>query len=156
MSYSIDGASAETANIPGSPSTTSPTLFNQYLFHSAALPAKEHVLEVVYNGNSSQSAPLVLDYFIVLNRTSEMTSATTTTAAQASSSVNGYNGTYQAGVLPHSQNISEKVGIAVGASLAFIVLTILIFIVHRRRGRFGHNNWYNWTYRHPLYDDGRD
>ncbi len=155
MSYSIDGASAETANIPGSPSTAAPALFNQYLFHSAVLPAEDHVLEVVYNGNSSQSAPLVLDYFLVLNRTSEITS-TATAAAQASSSVNKYNGTYQAGAPPHLQNISEKVGIAVGASMAFIVLTILIFIVHRRRGNFGHNAWYNWTYRYPLYDDGRD
>lgn len=63
MPYSIDGASTDTANIPGSPSTTAPALFNRYLFQNAALPVEEHILvKVVYNGNSTQSAPLVLDY----------------------------------------------------------------------------------------------
>ena len=165
MTFSIDGASANTANIPGSPSTTSPALFNQYLFHSAALPAGEHVLEVVYNGNSSQSAPLVLDYFIVLNRTSGTASATmammpgaditTTTTPRASPSDGKSLGTSLAINSPRSHAVGTIIGTALGGSLALISLIIIILIAQRRMGLFRRTTWYNWTYRHPRHEDGR-
>lgn len=162
--YSIDGAAFGTANISGSPSTTSSTLFNQVLFQTAPLLNGQHVLEVVYDGNAPQSASLVLDNFIVLNRTSGTTSTTsapsdatsTTTAAWDNSSYGKSSGTPQAGALPHSHDIGAKAGIAVGGCLAFFGLTIFIFIVYCRRGRFSNNTWYNWTYRYPLHEDGRD
>ncbi len=166
MTYSFDGASTNTANIPGSPSTTAPVLFNQFLFHSAALPAGEHVLEVVYNGNSSQSAPLVLDYFIVLNRTSGTASTTmamipgadiTTTSATttlASPSDGNSSGTSLAINSPRSDAVGTKVGAALGC-LALIALIISIIIAQRRLGLWRRTTWYNWTYRHPRYEDGR-
>ncbi len=79
ITYSIDGSSVGTADIPGSAPNASLNLVNQYLFQTAPVPVGEHTLDVVYNGNASQSAPLILNYFIVLNRTSDTREATTTT-----------------------------------------------------------------------------
>lgn len=144
MTYYIDGAFGGTANILGSPSTNSPDLFNQYFFQTAPVPVGEHILHVVYDGNASQSAPLVLDNFIVLNRTPDA-------ASMAPSITSGIS---QTGSPKHSHNIGALVGMAIGGCLALIALIILGFIAHRRRGRFGYRNWYNWTYRYPLDQDG--
>ena len=173
MAYSIDGLSVGTADIPGSPSNASLNLVNQYLFQTAPVPIGEHTLDVVYNGDAPQSAPLVLNYFIVLNRTSDTreaptatststaqsdTAFTMTTTAQTSSSIgNVSDGALNAkGASPRSYSHGGIAAVAVGGCVALIALSMFIFIIHRRRGRFRHGNWYNWTYRYPLDQDGRD
>lgn len=170
LTYSIDGSPGGTENIPGSPENVSFSLINQYLFQTTPVPVGEHILDVVYNGNVPQSAPLVLDYFIVLNRTSDTLAASTTTTktapsevaptmttrAVASSSDSSFSDTPKAGAPPHSHNIGAVAGMAVGGCLALVALIIFTFILHRRRGRFRHRDWYNWTYRYPLDQDGRD
>ena len=165
MIYSIDGGPGSTAVIAGSPSTASPDIFNQYLFQTAPVPAGEHVLEVVYNGNAPQNAPLVLDDFIVLNRTSDTASTTAAPSETASTSTTttGLNPsdakspdiTQAAGAPPRS-NFGEKVGLAVGGCLALIALMVLIYIICRRRGRLYHKSWDNWTIRSYRLEDGRD
>ncbi len=153
MSYSIDGASAGTAYIPGSPSTTSLDIYNQYLFQTAPLPNDKHVLEVVYNGNPPQSAPLVIDNFIVLNRTLDVASTTTGTDG-------GATGAPQATALSNSHHRDDGViiGIVVGGFLALLGLTVFIFIVRRRRHE-SHNVRYEETVKYNqqgLVEDGRD
>ena len=147
MSYSIDGASAGTAYVPGSPSTTSPVIFNQYLFQTPPLPNGKHVLEVVYNGNAPQSATLVIDNFIVLNRTSDILS----TAA----GVGGVSHAPQTGVLSYFHHIGVLIGIIAGGCLALIGLTVFIFIVCRRRS---YNRRYNRAFKYTkqgVLEDGR-
>ena len=167
MAYSIDGLSVGTADIPGSPSNASLNLVNQYLFQTAPVPIGEHTLDVVYNGDAPQSAPLVLSYFIVLNRTSdtrEVATATSTSTAQSDAAftmattaqTSSSNGSVNAKGAPRSYSHGGIAAVAVGGCVALIALSMFIFIVHRRRGRFRHGNWYNWTYRYPLDQDGRD
>ena len=43
---------------------------------------------------------------------------------------------------------------AAGGFLALTALIIFSFIVHRRRGRFSYSNWYNWTFRYQMDQDG--
>ncbi len=81
-----------------------------------------------------------------------------TMAAQTSSSKGSpADGTPDAqGAPPHSHSIRGIAGMAVGGCVAIIALSIFSFILHRRRGRFRNRDWYNWTYRYPLDQDGRD
>ena len=149
MTYFVDGAFGGNANILGSPSTDSPDLFNQYFFQTAPVPVGEHVLHVVYNGNAPQSAPLVIDNFIVLNRTLDTASSTAMSQAPSVTSDIPQTGSPQ-----HSRNVGALVGMAAGGFMALTALIIFSFIVHRRRGHFSYSNWYNWTFRYPMDQDG--
>ncbi|KJA15288.1 hypothetical protein HYPSUDRAFT_1069792, partial [Hypholoma sublateritium FD-334 SS-4] len=125
LTYSIDGGPGGTADVPGSPSNETLDLLNQYLFQTAPVSVREHVLDVVYNGNAPQSAPLVLQYFVVLNRTLNTLEAPTTIQTTTTSR----------GASPHSRDIGAVAGMAVGGCLVLVALIIFIFILHRRRGR---------------------
>ena len=177
MSYSIDGAPGGTANIPGSPSIPSPDILNQYLFQTAPLPNGDHLLELVFNGSAPQSAPLVFDNFIILNRTLDISSTTTIPAtlatsipstttprpasdpampAGASSTNVKSSGTPQVGARSHSDDVGAKVGIVVGGCLALIGLSMFIVVVHRRWGCFhNHHLWYSRSVRYHIHEDGR-
>ncbi len=188
MSYVIDGAPGGTANIPGSPSIPSPDIFNQYLFQTAPLPNGDHLLEVVYNGSAPQSAPLVFDNLIILNRTLDTSSTTTIHATlatgttpstmtpgpasdpalpagatpiamlttEASSTNVKSSSTPPVGARSHSADVGAKVGIVVGGCLALIGLTMFIFVVHRRWGRFYNQHlWYSRSARYHIHEDGR-
>ena len=109
--------------------------------------------------------PLVIDNFVVFNRTSNAASTTAMASEVASAPANSQNssssskGSYidvlQAVIPPHLRSNGTIAGMAIGGCMALIGLTIFIFFIRRRQGRLG-NSWYGGTYRHPLNEDGMD
>ena len=121
--YSIDGGSPVSFNLPGLPPNAGTTVYNQYFFTTPELPAGPHTLLVVHSG-TPQLTPLTLSHLIVTN-TSNPIPAPSNSAQSASNSHGG------------GTSIGAIVGGVVGGITAIVLVLFLLFLYRRRQKRTG-------------------
>jgi hypothetical protein len=131
--YSIDGGSPVSFNLPGLPANAGTTVYNQFFFSTPDLPPGPHTLLVVHDGTPQQT-PLTLSYLIVTN-TSSSAATLTPNSSSIPTSTNPLSTPTQSASKSGGPPIGATVGGVVGGVIALVLVLVLLFLYRQRRKR---------------------